>query len=115
MGFLSSKKRILEDTDPERVYTENIRSFFNVNSRIARKLCDAAVKRGFFDKYIEVRCPNDGSTIASAEHFDDIPDTVVCQNCQLNEEDNYQFTKEDLKANTFYKLSHKYRTEKASI
>ncbi|WP_298903282.1 hypothetical protein [uncultured Psychroserpens sp.] len=115
MSFLSAKKRIIEDTDPDRVYTENIRSFFNVNSRIARKLCDAAVKRGFFDKYIELRCPNDNSTIVSAERFEDIPDTIVCQNCQLNEADKYEFKKEDLSPNTFYKLSSTYRTEKASI
>nr|WP_321237205.1 hypothetical protein [uncultured Psychroserpens sp.] len=115
MNLLSAKKQIIENTDPDRVYVENIRSFFNINSKIAQKLCNVAVKRGFFDKYVEVRCPNDDSTIYSSESFEEIPSQIICQNCQLNEEDNYQFDKKDLKANTFYRLSNKYRNEKVSI
>ncbi|HRD40962.1 MAG TPA: hypothetical protein PLC65_20200, partial [Bacteroidia bacterium] len=44
--FVERKLSIIENTDPERIYVENIRSFYNMPSFAAKTLCELAVREG---------------------------------------------------------------------
>lgn len=102
--FIKSKKEIIEYTDTTHIYVENIRSFFNLPFKAAKKLCEIAVSHGFFEKQYEVRCPNDGSVLFTADDMNVIPQNIKCQNCELNEVDKYSFDKEELIPEPYYKL-----------
>lgn len=102
--FVANKKNIIENTDPERIYIENVRHFFNVPHFMAKFFCDMAVSHGYFEKHIGVRCPKDGQIIFTVKDKSEIPDNIHCEICQLLERDKYDFSKDEVDTIVFYKL-----------
>lgn len=103
-NLINNKMRIVEYTDPNHIYVENIRSFFNLNASVAKWLCEVAVKNNFLEKHYEYRCPIDDSVIYRTEDLSKITPELICQNCELNEEDKFSYNVEDLKPHPFYKI-----------
>ena len=104
--YVDKKLELIESTDPERIYVENIRSFFNLTTPIARILCEMAVKDKLFRKKIAVECPNCGRLINSYETEADIPQNIPCETCELLEKEEYYFKKESIQTITFYQLNN---------
>lgn len=104
--FLNPKKinRILEDLDPDRIYVENIRYILGTNTRIAKFVCNIAVRKGFFEEYYGITCPNDncGRIIKSYSHEEDIPEEISCFICQEDGEEINKFQTKELRI-TYYK------------
>jgi hypothetical protein len=103
--FVHNKLNVLEHTNPDRIYVENIRSFYGLPSFIAKFLCEMAVKEGLFTKHIGVECPNEGRLMITASSTKSLPETVHCRNCQLLENDPYIFKVADCHKVEFYKLN----------
>lgn len=102
--IISNKKEIMDRTDPDRIYIENIRSFFNTTFSIAKLLCEMAVKEKMFRKKIGVQCPNCGRIIKSFENENNIDKKFLCESCYHLENDKYEFSRDELKIITYYQL-----------
>lgn len=107
--LFKSKAEIIENTDPDRIYVENIRRFFNLPYGVAKKLCDMAVRQNFFYKKYGVYCKNDDCKriISVYDNIKDIPERIECFICQSNEKDRYLFDKNELEIVEFYQLIKK--------
>jgi hypothetical protein len=102
--LIDRKLKVFERTDPERIYIENVRSFYNLPHFAARFFCDMAVKEGLFSKHYGVMCPNENRIIISYSSRKDIPELVKCHNCELLEKDNYAFSPKPKDIIEYYKL-----------
>lgn len=104
--FIAKKLDLILDTDPERIYVENIRSFFGTSTRIAKFLCETAVHQKLFKRQIALECPNrDCKRIVDS--FDKeiiVPVTINCRNCELNEREEYEFSTSSMEKLVYYKL-----------
>jgi hypothetical protein len=69
--------RKLSELDPQKIYIENVRSLLGVSYDRAHKICEAAVRQGFFTRGIEVLCPN-GDVAVAVEGDAPLPATVLC-------------------------------------
>ena len=76
-SVLSGKEEALAKLNPERFYLENVRSVLGVSERTAQRLCDTAVRQGFFQTGIQVLCP-DRSVAGSARTEAELPTSVRC-------------------------------------
>ena len=105
--LLKRKKEIIEKTDPDRIYVENIRSFFRISYTLAKFFCEMAVKEKFFKKKVGVFCSNDDCRrlIQSYDKRSDIDDEIVCDICQDLEKEKFVFEKSDLEITEFYQLT----------
>lgn len=103
--FVQSRLDILEHTDPNRIYVENIRSFYGLPAFMAKFLCEMAVKKGLFTKHIGVECPNEGRLIITSDDVGKLPQVVNCPNCEALENDKYEFTLSECHLVEFYKLN----------
>ncbi len=63
--------------NPDKIYIENVRSALGISHRAAVRICETAVRQGFFRRQVEVLCP-DGAVAASADTEDALPKTVRC-------------------------------------
>lgn len=104
--FVENKLSIIENTDPERIYVENVRSFYNMPTVMAKALCGLAVKEGVFTKHYGLYCHNEdcGKMIMSVETEAQIPSKIHCDNCELLEKDDYDFVPDKRHTEVFYKL-----------
>lgn len=59
-AFVARKREIVENTDPNRISVENVRSFFSIPRWLAAFLCEMAVREGAFAKHKAVHCPTCG-------------------------------------------------------
>lgn len=104
-GAIADKKLdIIEKTDPDRIFVENIRAFYNLPHFAAKTLCEIAVKERIFRKKIGLICPNDESIIKSYDIGEKQDETVACEKCLLREEEKYYFDTKDLEKIIFYQL-----------
>lgn len=102
-----NKQNIIEKTDPDRIFIENIRSFFNLRFSTAKFFCELAVKEKIFNRKIGYICPNNGCNeriIFSVSDGKAVPKKITCKMCKLNEENEFIFLTKDLKKLTFYQL-----------
>lgn len=105
IGRLIDKKMdVIERTDPERIYIENIREFYGLPYSVARYLCELAVKRGIFRKKIGIICPNDKRIIKSFDFEPDLDEEIDCTACQIRETVNYTFKINKLNKVVYYQL-----------
>jgi hypothetical protein len=74
---LSGKEAALARLDPDKIYIENVRSVLDISQPAAVKICETAVRRGFFQRRVEILCP-DGSVAISVSNENDLPPTVRC-------------------------------------
>lgn len=105
--FFKKKAELIENTDPDRIYIENIRSFFNLSTRFAKFLCETAVKRGYFEKKIAVECLNENCKriIKVFDKIEDLPNELTCIICEEEGEEKFSFEKSEFKIVEFYKLA----------
>lgn len=106
-NVIANKQALIESTDPDRIYVENIRSFFSVPHRVAKLLCEMAVKDRIFLKRYGYLCANEDceSLIFVSEKHIDTDDKIICETCELREKDTTKFNLKDLEEVTFYKLN----------
>lgn len=102
--IVADKQAIIEKTDPQRIYVENIRSFLHLPFSVAQFLCEMAVKERLFKKKVGVECPNCGRLIKTYSRINEIEQKVHCEQCELKEENKYVFESKDMKKVTFYQL-----------
>lgn len=108
--FIRRKADIILDTDPDNIYVENIRSFFGTTTRLARFMCDFAVRCGHFTKHVGFICPND----TCKKIITDFPieqvmyeDNLECLNCLLRDEVEYGWNTSKLEKIEFYRLNRR--------
>jgi hypothetical protein len=88
------KTQQIDETDPNRIYVENVRAFFGIPYVIARSLCEIAEREGVFVKKIGLRCPSCDRIIESYFEESDIPIEIRCETCDLMERESlFQTTK----------------------
>jgi hypothetical protein len=103
-GYLQTIKKL----DPSRIYVENVRSIYNISSVRARVLCEMAVRDNVFQRKIGLICPNSdcGRIIAQYDSYDDIPATVTCELCEMDDTKESIFDTADLEKIEFYQLKN---------
>lgn len=103
--FVDKRVAIVGLTDPDRIYVENIRSFYGLTTPIAKIICDMAVKENLFKKRIGLECPICGRLIEHYQNQNEIPNSVNCETCELLENEKHDFLKSELKETVFYQLN----------
>jgi hypothetical protein len=103
--FIQNRLNVLEHTDPNRIYLENIRSFYGVPTFIAKYLCEKAVKKGLFLKRVGVECPNEGRLIMTVDATESLPERIYCPNCEVLGYDRHEFALSECRQVEFYKLN----------
>ncbi|MDC8104711.1 hypothetical protein MTQ00_09180 [Chryseobacterium sp. B21-037] len=104
--FVDKKIELIESTDPDRIYVENIRSFFNLTTPIAKILCEMAVKDKLFKKKVGIECPSCGRIINTYNSTSEIPQKIKCDTCELLEKEDYLFPEVSVNKITFYQLNN---------
>lgn len=104
--LLKKQSQLLQATNPERIYVENVRSFFHLPHQAAKTLCELAVKEGLFKKKYAVSCPSCGRIIESFDNVEKIPEELTCEICQDLEEPKYTFQKDELEIIEYYQLKN---------
>lgn len=105
--FVRRKSDIISETNPEKIYVENIRAFFGVSTRIAKFMCKLAVRSGHFVEHTGYICPNiNCRKIIYSKKSTEISGggSISCTNCELREEVVYNFNSYDLEQIVFYTL-----------
>lgn len=103
--FVDKKLDIVKDTDPDRIYVENIRQFYNMPTFAAKFLCDIAVKENIFKKGVEIKCPGCNRVIKDVPSLNDIPVEIHCIVCEIEERENCNFKiNEERNIRQYYKL-----------
>jgi hypothetical protein len=105
-AIVDKRLDIIEKTDPDRIYVENIRAYYNLPFAAAKTLCELAVKERIFKKKIGVICPNDecGRIIKSYDSEKQMDEKVTCIQCELRECEEHSFIAKDLEKIVFYQL-----------
>ena len=98
------RAELIERTDPNRIYVENIRAFFHVPNAFAKWLCEAAVKEGAFEKRIGFLCPNCDSIIGDFADGEQSKERLLCDSCMALNEDRFEFSQDECRIMTFYKV-----------
>ena len=101
---IDRKRELIANTDPDRIYVENIRQFFHMPYRLAKSLCEMAVREKIFNKKEGVICPSCGRIIKSCEAGESLKGAITCTVCQSNEEESYSFDVNNLDRRIFYQL-----------
>lgn len=103
--FIDKRVGLINITDPEVIYVENIRSFYNLTTPIARFFCEMAVKENLFLKMHSLDCPQCGRRLISKPYEENFPSNIECDICQMLEKDKYEFSNVECQEITFYKLN----------
>ncbi|MCG8253188.1 hypothetical protein [Tenacibaculum finnmarkense] len=104
--FIDKRLDLVKATDPKRIYVENIRSFFNISTPIAIVFCEMAVKQNLFKKRIGIECRNCGKLIVHFNTTTDLPNKITCDNCQLLENEKYEYDKNEINKLIFYQINN---------
>lgn len=103
--FIDKRLDVISATNPDRIYVENIRSFYNLNTPTAKTLCEMAVKENLFKRRIGVECPHCAKLITHYNSENDIPEKIVCDNCLMLENEKHEFKKSEISKIEFYQLN----------
>lgn len=103
-NFFDNKALIIEKTDTDRIYVENVRSFFNIPTKWAKYICKLAVRQGIFRKKFGVRCKNESCDriIVVFNNEEEIPLTIECLHCQIDGKYDFSFNSKDLEIVEYY-------------
>ncbi len=101
---LAGKQHLLAELNPDRFYLENVRALLGVSNRMAKRICNAAVRQGAFVQRVGVLCP-DKNIGASAEDEAHLPDHVLCIVERDGEYEEIELPTDSLDRITFYQLS----------
>jgi len=102
---VAKKEELIDQLDPERIYVENVRSFFGISFSFARLLCEMAVRERLFLRRYGVMCPYCDRIILSVTSEKEIPDTLTCSVCELNERARYEYRRDECAVFPYYKLN----------
>jgi hypothetical protein len=94
----------LADLNPDKIYVENVRSVLGVSYGKAMDICEIAVRQGFFQRGVEVKCP-DGAVAASANSEADLPPMVHCWTEEDGQFKDVELPTDKLQKVIFYKLN----------
>ena len=100
----------LSKLNPEKFYIENVRSLLNVSHDKANRICEMAVRQGFFKKGIEIICP-DGVVAESVDEGNPLPTTVFCYYWDDGDYKEVEINVDGLERNTYYRLNKKAENE----
>ena len=106
VGVTVEKKReLIEKTDPDRIYVENIRSFFGLSTKLAKFFLDFGVRQGLLEKRTALICPNRDCHRMMAD-FDatEEPSQITCDVCEAKGEENTTFDSKRCKHMEFYRV-----------
>lgn len=105
-AIVDKKLDIAEKTDPDRIYIENIREFYNLPYVAAKTLCEIATREHIFRKKIGILCPNDECRriIKSYDMGEKQDETITCTHCLLRENERHSFDTKELDKVIFYQL-----------
>jgi len=103
---VEKRRRLLQYTgEPNRIYIENVRSFFGVPHRIAKAMCELAVRQGFFERCLAVLCPNDERVlIDTCEPNAILPNEISCEVCESLEVERSVFSPGECRTLPFYRV-----------
>jgi hypothetical protein len=101
---LSGREEAIAELNPDKIYVENVRSALGVSSQKAQQICETAVRRGFFDRYVEVVCP-DGAVAVSAPTGSELPEKVHCWTEHDGEFAETEVATATLSKRTFYRFN----------
>lgn len=102
---IEKRFEIISQTDPERIYIEQVRSFLGLNAWLATLLCEMAVKDRLFKKRYAIECPKCRRVIKSVKHKSELPSIVTCDTCQLLEKEKCEYLKDEILLIPFYQLN----------
>jgi hypothetical protein len=102
--FLQKYLQTIEQVNPDRIYVENVRSFFNVPRIVAKLLCEIAVVDKSFKKKIGYICPVHKHIIAGFSENEQVPETIICDICEGEECTTFEYKTSDLNTIEFYQL-----------
>ncbi len=103
--FIDNRLDVITSTNPDRIYVENIRSFYRLNASAAKSLCEMAVKENLFKKRIGVECPTCNKIINQYDSEREIPEKIICDTCLMLEHDKHEFKKSEISKIEFYQLN----------
>ena len=101
---VDKRVEIVRNTDPENIFIENVRSFFDMPFGVARFFCDLGVRAGVFKKKVGLLCPRDKNIIAYLSPDEETPTQVLCLVCEAAEEEQYEFEGRSLEAIDVYSV-----------
>ncbi len=102
---VAKREELIDQLDPERIYVENIRSFFGISYSFAQLLCEMAVRERLFLRLYGVLCPVCDIILESVSSEKEIPEHLTCKVCEINERDHYEYNRDECKVISFYKLN----------
>lgn len=105
-GKLVDRKRaLIDNTDPNRIYVENVRSFFGLSPKIAEMLCDLAVREGRMEARVGYCCPKCNSLIYSEDVSNRVEAPLQCKVCETMGE-VFEHAPSECRKMKFYRLVH---------
>ncbi|SFZ90248.1 hypothetical protein SAMN05428642_101825 [Flaviramulus basaltis] len=109
LDLLNKQTALFDELDPQRIYVENVRSFFRIPFKAAKFFCEMAVKDKVFIKKYGIYCPNEecGRLIKSYSSRDEVENHVNCETCEMADREKFNFDKEDFEIIEFYQLFKK--------
>lgn len=98
--------QIIDRLDPHMIYVEHVRQVLNTSAKRARIYCEMAVREKLFIRKIGLICENTNCArvIAEFNTLEEIPTTIICDTCESNDEETYEFETANLKKIIFYRL-----------
>lgn len=105
--FTHKKSEIIQDTDPSKIYVENIRRYFDTNTNEAKRLCDIAVKEGLLKKFYGIECKTCNRIIERFDSKNDIPTNIECIICMHEGREVFSFSREEIEVVEFYQFISK--------
>jgi hypothetical protein len=105
--FFVRKAKIVAETDPYRIYVENVRSFFGIPTKLARLICELAVRQDALIRRFAYYCPNkENHRIVIVTDVPLAKDAKLhCELCELSGESKSEFNAVDCKEETVYALT----------
>jgi len=110
--FIEGKTAIFKELDPQQIYVENIRRYFSIPQKLAKFLCEMAVKQKIFKRKVGVYCPDCGRMIEAVNTDAEIPENVKCDICEQSEHDKYVFKRSEIQTIEFYQLNKSLTIER---
>lgn len=103
-AVVERRKEILRNTDPQRIYIENVRSFFGISTTMAKALCELAVREGLFMRCTAILCPIDEQVVDEACDDDPLLETIHCDVCEGFGRERSDYLTKECKSLDFYRV-----------
>ena len=102
--FVDRKREAVEAIDPQRIYVENVRTFFGFPHSVSRLLLETAVREGALERWVGVLCPYHRHIVKSYPSEDAVPESVFCLACEAEGREQPDHQRRELGRQIFYKL-----------